>query len=206
MANLKKALAHMPPAALVAKAEHVHAQLTAHAADFPAPSPSLAELAQAKDALLVAISDALDGGRRAHQAKRDAYSKLIALLRRTAQYVGNVANGDAQLIINGGFTVRATATPSHLPSAPRNLEARTPDVENAARIEWRGEAKVRLYQVQRSTQDPATGADWTSVAYTSKCKCTIAGLEPYRMYWFRVIALNTVGASLPSDVLMARAS
>lgn len=206
MANLKKGLSHLTAGALVAKAEHVHAQLTAHAAEFPAPSPSLVDLAQAKDGLLTAIANALDGGRSAHQAKRDAYAKLSAILKQQAEYVANVANGDAQLILNGGYALRAEATPSQRPAAPSNLQALVPDVVNAVKVEWKGEGKVRLYQVQMSSTDPEQGAQWSTAGYASKRKHTITGLEPYRVYWFRVIALNTVGEGLPSDVLMARAS
>lgn len=206
MANLKKGLSHLTAGALVAKAEHVLAQLTAHAAEFPAPSPSLVDLAQAKDTLLTAIANALDGGRRAHQAKRDAYSALKAALQQEAEYVANVAKGDAQLILNGGYELRAEATPSHRPGAPAGLHALVPKVANAVTFEWKGEGKVRLYQVQMSTADPASGGTWTTVSFSSKRKCTIPQLEAYRIYWFRVIALSVAGESLPSDVLLARAS
>ncbi|HNR55610.1 MAG TPA: fibronectin type III domain-containing protein [Flavobacteriales bacterium] len=206
MATLKQGLSLLNAEGLVAKAEHVHAKLTAHAAEFPTPSPSLASLEAAKEGLLKASGDAIDGGRSAHQAKRDAHLKLMNTLRQIAEYVANVANGDAQLIIDGGFEVRAERKPSHLPGAPTNLEALTPDVTNAVKIEWKSEKRVRLYQVQMSATDPAGTAEWTTVALISKRYCTVAGLEPYKMYWFRVIAVNVAGESLPSDVLMARAA
>ena len=206
MATLKQGLSSLTAEGLVAKAEHVHAQLTAHAAQFPSPSPTLVAVDAAKDGLLTAIASAIDGGRSAHQAKRDAFRKLKNMLKQLADYVANVANGDAQLIINGGFALRAEPSPSHIPAAPANLEALTPDVANAAKIEWTGERKVRLYQVQMSTTDPAVTPAWNTVALTSKRQHTVVDLEPYKMYWFRVIAVNVAGESLPSDVLMARAA
>lgn len=206
MATLKEGLTRLTAEGLVAKAEHVHAQLTAHAAQFTTPSPALAALDTAKDGLLTAIAEAIDGGRSAHQAKRDAFRTLKSMLKQEADYVANVANGTAQLIIDGGYEVRAEPKPSHLPGAPANLEALTPDVANAVELEWKGEKKVRLYQVQMSTTDPAVTPAWKTVALTSKRQHTEAGLEPYKMYWFRVIAVNVAGESLPSDVLMARAA
>lgn len=192
---------------LVAKAEHVHAQLTAHAASFPNPVPTLVVLDTAKKDLLEAIGGAIDGGRSAHQAKRDAIRTLRSMLKQEADYVANVANGNAQLILDGGFDLRAERRPSHLPAAPEGLEARTPDVTNAVKIEWKGERDVRLYQVEMSTTDPSSPtAAWTPVALTSKRKCNITDLEPLRMYWFRVVAVNAAGESLPSDVIMARAA
>lgn len=206
MATLKEGMQDLNAEGLVAKAEHVHAQLTAHAAQFPTPSPTLAVLEAAKEALLTAIGSAIDGGRSAHQAKRDAFRELKDVLKQEANYVANVANGDAQLIIDGGFEVRAERQPSHLPEAPARLEALTPDVTNAVKLEWQGEKKVRLYQVQMSTTDPAGTPVWNTVALVSKRQHTIENLEPYRMYWFRVIAVNVAGESLPSDILMARAA
>jgi len=206
MALLKEGMSKLNAEGLVAKAEHVHAQLTAHAAQFPTPSPTLAALDTEKEELLAAIAKALDGGRSAHQAKRDKYRTLKSMLKQLAEYVANVANGDAQLIIDGGFEVRAEAKPTHLPGAPTNLEALTPDVARAVKLEWKGEKKVRLYQVQMSTKDPSGTPEWTSVALISKRQYTIVDLEPYSMYWFRVIAVNVAGESLPSDVLMARAA
>lgn len=206
MATLKQGLSELNAEGLVAKAEHVLAQLTANAAQFPNPVPSLAVLDAGKEALLKAIAVALDGGRSAHQAKRDEFSALRSLLKQTADYVAFVANGDAQLIIDGGFELRAEAKPSHLPGAPTNLDALTPDITNAVKIEWKGGRNVRLYQVQMSTTDPAQNAAWSQVGLTSKRQFNVPNLEPYRVYWFRVIAVNTAGESLPSDVLLARAA
>ena len=59
---------------------------------------------------------------------------------------------------------------------------------------------VEVYPAPFVKPDPAAGA------LTSKRQHTVPDLEPYRMYWLRVIAVNTAGESLPSDVLMARAA
>lgn len=206
MALLKQGLSKLNAEGLVAKAEHVHAQLTAHAATFTTPTPALAVLDTAKDQLLTAIGDAIDGGRSAHQAKRDAFLTLKNMLKQEADYVVLVANGDAQLIIDGGFEVRAERKPSHIPAAPAKLEALTPDITNAVKLEWKGEKSVRLYQVQMSATDPAVTPAWNMVALTSKRQHNVADLVPYKMYWFRVVAVNAAGESLPSDVLMARAA
>ncbi len=206
MAQLKEGMSQLNAEGLVAKAEHVQAQLTAHAAQFPTPSPTLVALEAQKEELLTAIGKALDGGRSAHQTKRDKYRKLKSMLKQLAEYVANVATGDAQLIIDGGFEVRAEAKPTHLPNAPTNLEALTPNVARAVKLEWRGEKKVRLYQVQICAKDPAVDPAWTTLALVSKRQYTAVDLEPYNLYWFRVIAVNVAGESLPSDVLMARAA
>ncbi|MBK8498446.1 MAG: fibronectin type III domain-containing protein [Flavobacteriales bacterium] len=198
MATLKQGLSSLTAEGLVAKAEHVHAQLTAHAVSFPAPSPTLVALDTAKENLLTAIGVAIDGGRSAHQAKRDKFRLLKNMLKQLADYVANVASGDAQLIIDGGFETRAERQPTHIPVAPANLEALTPDVTDAVKIEWKGSKRVRLYQVQLSATDPAVTPAWTVMGLTSKRHYTVTDLEPFKMYWLRVIAVNVAGESLPA--------
>ena len=48
------------------------------------------------------------------------------------------------------------------------------------KIEWTGEQKVHLYQVQLSITDPAVNPAWTTVALTSRRQHTVPDLEPYR--------------------------
>ncbi|MBK7271595.1 MAG: hypothetical protein IPI07_19525 [Flavobacteriales bacterium] len=73
--------------------------------------------------------------------------------------------------------IRAERKPSHLPVAPANLEALTPDVTNAVKIEWKGERMVRLYQVQMSTTDPA-GAGWNMTATSNANTIENTGTVP----------------------------
>lgn len=207
MATIKTGLSKLNANGLVAKADYVIDMLTANAATFPAPSPALAVLTTEMNALRDAISAATEGGKAAHQAKRDQSVKLRDLLKAEADYVANIAQGDARKILDGGFDVRSARTPSVLPSAPRGLEARLTGITTTVSLDWATQHEVRLYHVYMTSQDPASAnAVWTLVGTSTKTRHVIADLESYRAYWFKVTAINVVGESPASDVLMARAA
>ena len=207
MATLKEGLSGLNAEGMVAKADFVHAKLTANAAMFPTPSPKLVDLAAGRTLLATAISDAEDGGRSAHQAKRDALRSLKDLLKQEADYVGNVANGDAQTILDGGYEVRSSRTPSILPSAPEGMEARSTGYAGTVGLEWKVVADARFYQVYVTDKDPSMGnVEWSFVGSSTRRNYTFTGLVSLKAYWFVAVAVNSAGASPYSDVIMGRAA
>jgi Fibronectin type III domain len=207
MATLKEGLSGLNAEGMVAKADFVHAKLTANAATFATPSPSLAALKAGRDTLSAAISAAEDGGRSAHQAKRDALRSLKELLKDEADYVSNVASGDAQKILDGGYELRSSRTPSNRPSAPEGLEARSTGYTGTVGLEWKGVANARFYQVYITDKDPSTGSvEWSFVGSSTKRQYTFTDLVSLKAYWFVVVAVNPAGASPYSDVIMGRAA
>jgi hypothetical protein len=207
MATLKKGLSGLTAEGMVAKAEFVHAKLTANAGTFPTPVPTLVALQTGRNNLAAAISAAEDGGRSAHQAKRDAMRSLKDLLGQAADYVGTVAVGNAQKILDGGFEVRAGHTPSSLPVAPGHLEVRYTGYPGTLELEWDVVSNARIYQVFMTDKDPATGnVVWTPVTNSTKRSYTVENLEQYKAYWFVVKAVNAAGESPLSDVIMGRAA
>ncbi|MFZ1687182.1 MAG: fibronectin type III domain-containing protein [Flavobacteriales bacterium] len=206
MATLKTGLAQLTDEALVAKAEFVIAKLTANAATFTTPNPTLLVLTGAKNALATAITNAEDGGRSAHDAKRTAYTALKELLTQEAGYVTSVAAGDSAKILDGGYEVRKEREPSNVPLAPVMVDARTSDYTGMVDLDWKGKSAV-YYLVFMTDKDPSTGnVTWTQVANTTKSRSTVGDLESAKFYWFRVIAVNAAGQSPASDVIMGRAA
>jgi titin len=98
----------------------------------------------------------------------------------------------------------ADAIPRTVPLAPRSLTANPTNVSGQIRLSWlapasNGGAAVSDYAVQRSltgTTGWVTIADGVSTATTF----TATGFSNGRRYWFRVIAVNAAGASVPSNV------
>ena len=46
---------------------------------------------------------------------------------------------------------------------------------------------------------------WVQAGLTSRQSFVATGLEPYKAYWFRVIALGKEQEGLPSNVVLGRA-
>ena len=207
MATLKKNTARLSDEALVARAEFVISSLTANAGLFPSPNPSIAVLGAAKGRFRDTMVAAEDGGRSAHQAKRDARAELKAVLDQAGYYVSNVANGNAQLILAGGYEVKRPRAPLGLFPAPVLISAGRGAYEGTIELVLERMKGVACYQVFITSDDPSRpDARWEFVMSTTRCRNTISGLERFKMYAFTAIAIGTAGESPRSVPLMGRAA
>lgn len=207
MASLRLNIRRLNAEGLVAKADSVIQHLEQHAVRFPDPSPSLAVAHQHRQELLDATAAALDGGRRAHQRKRTAVEVMKKTLRQLANYVAQIANGDAMSIIDGGFEVRRNASPPRRAEAPSGLTTYWSGRSGGFELRWKGVPLVRMYQVHICDTDPEQdNAKWLPVGLTSKARYALTGLEPFRPYWVRVTAITAGGEGPASDIVMGRAA
>lgn len=207
MAKLKTGMARLNASGLVTKATYVISQLTAHAAIFPSPNPSLAELQVAKDELLAAVAATENGGKREYAAQRAAKNMMKALLDQEAHYVSYVANGDEGLIIKGGFDAKRPWSPVGILPAPRLHKVRPSAYTGAVDLWWDRLKDARNYVVRISESDPSE-ADvvWTCVATTTRRRHTVKDLVPGKVYWFIIEAVGTAGMSPTSAPVMGRAA
>ncbi|MEO8069054.1 MAG: fibronectin type III domain-containing protein [Flavobacteriales bacterium] len=206
MATLKAGLSKLNDAGLVAKAAYVLGKLTAHAATFTTPLPTLLVLTAGKDALQTAMSAAEDGGKSAHDDLRTARKTLKDLLTQESEYVASVAAGDSAKILDGGFDVRKTAAQHGIPSAPVMVTARMSEYTGMVDLDWAPNG-ARCYQVYITDKDPSNGSVvWTPVGVTTKSQITAEGLVSANYYWFKVVAIGPAGNSPASDVIMGRAA
>ena len=89
MVQIKVGIARLNDGSMVAKAGTVIDQLTANAALFPAPVPSIAVLTAAKNALVTAMGEAEKGSKAAYIELRAWRRTVEDLLHQAASYVGN---------------------------------------------------------------------------------------------------------------------
>jgi hypothetical protein len=89
---------------------------------------------------------------------------------------------------------------------PRRVTAIASDSPGTVLLRWGKTEGARMFRVERSITDPVLGDPiWTFVVMTSRQRYLASGQEPYRPYWFRVIALGKEKEGLPSDVVLGRA-
>ena len=205
MVQIKVGIARLNDGSMVAKAGTVIDQLTANAALFPAPVPSIAVLTAAKNALVTAMGEAEQGSKAAYIELRACRRTLKDLLNQAASYVSTVANGDEAKINAGGFGVREKPTPKPVPKAPVFDAARVSAYTGAVELKWAAK-DARSYQVYMTEKDPLSGAtEWTVIGAPTRRCFKYDGLESGKAYWFRVVAVGTAGVSPFSDVLLCRA-
>ncbi len=159
-------------------------------AHYPTPTPPLAPIATARDALLVQVNLA-DANRLGLAQRRQLRPPLEALLRQLAQYVQITAAGDPVVLTGSGFPLQRTRQPAGLPAAPANLRlqrglvsgqlrARCGRVINAVAYQWRVAA----------VQAPGI---WLPADPTSAAIATLPGLTPGTAYSVQVRAIGTRG-------------
>lgn len=168
-------------------------------ANFPTPTPALADVTAAADAFETAIEAAAGGGVVLTEQKNVARATLLELMRQLGYYVQSASEGDKEKILTSGMDVARTPTPIGQLPAPGNLLTRFSDFSGVVDLDWDSVYGSTLYTVEINETDPNEEKAWTPVHSTTKSKASISALEPGTFYWFRVRANGAAGVGPASD-------
>lgn len=206
MKTIKLGLYRLNASELLAKGQHIVAMMTSNAS-FDKPTPSLTDVQTSLDALHQAISAAVDGGKTAHELKRQAVANTRLMLTQLSGYVFNAAAGDPVKILSTGFDLREHAAPISKLDMPQNLRSVLTDFTGQVELRWQRVHGATNYQVFVNGTDPSDEKGWELVTFTSQTRFTAEALTSTKFYWFRVQAMGRKGLQSPnSDVLKARAA
>ena len=206
MKTISLGIFKMTAAMLVAFAQHIFLMMTGNL-NFATPDPTLAQLKTAWEKLQAAIGAAVDGGKAAHQLKREAEDELKLVISQMAAYVFNTAAGDANKILSAGFKLRGQAAPITVLGMPQDLRTLTTQFVGLISLKWDRVYGAVNYEVFVNTTDPTNEEAWTSVGLTSKSRMEVSDLVSAKYYWFRVQAQGRRSLLSPmSDVLRALAA
>lgn len=203
--KIKLELKTLTPVKLAALMRNVCAKLDGNVY-FPAPPVSAADLRAEEELLTEAILAAVEGSR-ASKAQRDHLVRQAqATLRLVADYVRLRAQGDAAILATSGFELARPSGPPQDMGTPVMKAARMSGRSGEVELRWSGVANRRVYQVYMTDSDPGDGDNWELVGITGKISHCIAGLEPYKAYWFRVSAVGALGEGAMSNAVVGRAA
>lgn len=205
-ANIKVPVDKLTPVKLLALLTNVQAKLDGSTV-FPTPPVSAADLALKAQALEDAIEEATDGSRAARAQRNALVEEVSGILRRTADYVRMVANGDETKLTQSGFPMAKQRQPVGVVGTPLLIEARMTGKPGQVELRWTGVEGRRAYHVYVTEQDPTLpGAEWMLTGVTSKVRFLADSLVPYKAYWFCVSAIGSLGEGVKSDPIIARAA
>jgi len=205
--NIKLSLYKLAVLQLLALLNNVIEKLTANAAVFTTPPITVLAMKTLSDKFAKAINAATDGGVADRKERDKLVLEVRSLLRIQADYVRSVCNGDAALLALSGFELSKLPEPINEVGVPQRVKADPTDESGKVLVRWGKAEGGRLFRVERASDDPALGAvTWTTVALTGRQRIVIAGLEPFKAYFFRVIAVGITHEGLPSDIVMGRAA
>ena len=193
--------------ALVEKGRNCVDMLTGNAA-FTFPAGFLASITAACNTLEQANEEVLFyGGKVNYDAKRKAERALADLIRELAGYVQAQSGGDPTLILSAGFDYRKKGQPVEKLTTPENLRAVLTTFLGTADLRWNVVDDANNYQLFLNGVDPDQEDKWEMVAFSSKSRFTIEGLEIGKFYYIRIQAIGRKGLLSPvSQVLKVRAA
>ncbi|HEV2608199.1 MAG TPA: fibronectin type III domain-containing protein [Xanthomonadaceae bacterium] len=166
---------------------------------YPAPVPALADIAAARNALIVAVNQ-VKAGTLAVVARRQLRAQLVPLLRSLGLYVQQTCNGDPAILLSSGYPMRKTRQPVGLLPAPANLRLARGTISGQLKARCKPVPQAGSYQWRYATAAAPTA--WTQVETTLSASITLSGLVPGTQY---VVQARAVGTQGPSDWSVASA-
>lgn len=205
MQLIKAGISRLKPPAVVAKSEYVEDMMDGNA-NFPTPSPTVAEVTAAREVLVAALAAAESGAHADIAKKNQAVRTLRDLLTKMARYVNSVAGGDVDKAVSSGFELAKRPDPIDKLEAPLELNARMSSYAGRIDLRWEKVRGARMYQVYMCSGDPAVPGNWHVAGISSKTKHTVTDLAANTFFNFRVTALGRVGEGPASEVVTAKAA
>jgi hypothetical protein len=204
-ANIRLSLSRLVPEALLALLRYVLSKLTGNP-NFATPAVPLADMATLGDELEVAIQKAKHGGLEDRLLRDKKLTDARDMLRKQANYVRLIGNGDAAILASSGFELAKTPEPIGLPGTPAIRFVRMTGKQGEAVVSWTAQHGADAYHVRLAEKDPNIHNEWQVVGITTKARFTLTDLESYKPYWVSVSAIGAAGEGLMSDPAIARAA
>jgi len=166
--------------------------------NYTTPSPALAQITTAANALETAYNEATGRDKNKVIARNLRRKELLFLISQEAAYVQEASGGDEEKILSSGFDVRGASTP-HSDTAGEVTNVRLSDgsVSGKIRIDWDRADNAVMHVVMASKDSDFTNAEPKGV--TTKTRKEIGGYDAGTRVWVRVIALGREAWGTPSE-------
>lgn len=207
MADIRSGFSKFSPVGLLALLNNVIDKLTENASiftDVPVPVAMLSTLATAFNA---SINKANKGSAASRATRDNKAAQVRAALLPTAEYVRMVAVGDPEVLHKSGFELAKQREPVGNVGTPLMKSVKMTGLTGEVELTYSGRPGARSFTTYQTDTDPTLpGTVWTSVLSTTKVRCKVGGLVPYKAYWFAVQALGAEGPGAMSDPMIGRAA
>jgi len=196
MARIRLNLRNLSITEKVAKGRQIVTAMTNNA-NFPNPSPPLAEVTTRLDDLekaFLSVQAARSEAATRIAAQETVEARFDQMLTQLAGYVESVAGKDDTLITSVGMQTKAAPSAPTVPAPPDGVGAVVGEHDGVINLFWKPVSNARSYVIESST-DPAATASWTHVGIATSASKAINNLTSGKRYWFRVAAVGAVGQS-----------
>lgn len=204
MADIKLSLTRISVDELAMLASGVVSKLTNNP-HFPNPAVPLAELQAAEVTLTGLISLATNGSLQSLLQRRAAEENLRALLRKEADYVRLIAQGNAVMLSSSGFEMRRDRLPINTLAAPRRISARLTGVRGCVYLRCSPVHGAHFYEVWIASE-AGIGHEWRLLTTSTRTRIMLTGLESARYHHLKMRAVGATGESPMSNMVASLAS
>jgi len=176
-------------------AQHIHERMVAKADIFASPTVAMMALDTSVGDYNTKLSARASRATADILAFKNARADLETALGRLGHYVNDVAQGDAVIVERSGFPFYQTQRPANTiaPGAPTNLRLRQGGMSGSILARHKPQRQPSTNEVQISTGNPNTEADWRTVGIFQGQKAEITGLTPGTNIWVRVRTMGLRG-------------
>lgn len=205
MNKVKAGLRGLSPVEKATRAAIVYNHMNGNP-DFPAPSPSMAELHAAYIELKEANLAALDRGRRALLRRDMAVERMNEYLTRLAGYVNSTCLGDTLKLASSGFELVKRPAPISALREPVQLKVRGTAFPGQLKLRWERVPGALVYEVERALHAIGEPDRWERVCLISRPSIVLDGFPSHVPQRFRVCAVGTRTQSPYSAPAFGRAA
>lgn len=171
--------------------------------NFVTPDPSLAEQQTALNEFDASVDAALTRDSDAVNTKKEKREALVNLLHLLTYYVLYTSQGNRAIAETSGLKFAKDPAPAADLTKPTNLKVVNSNQSGAMHVSIDAVKGGQAYMHQYT--DDATLTNWNTHTCTKR-KCTIEGLTPGKLYYWRVGVVGPKDQVLYSDVISRVAS
>ena len=205
MNNIKLSLWKLIPTALLALIRTVIANMTGNA-NFTTPKVSMANMKTMGDALEAAITAATNGDRQSRILRDNLVLEAREMLKTQADYVRSECNGDRAKLESSGFELAKHREPVDKVGIPNNVKASTGFGVGEIEFRWKSVHGAHGYNMEKGVMDDKGIMTWSFIAFTTRTRNILNGLESHELYALRVCAVGVNGPGLMSATVQAVAA
>jgi hypothetical protein len=178
--------------ALITFALDIHARMLENAVIFSAPPVALSDFKTSIDALQTAQNETLMGGKATFIIRNEKQKQVCSALGKLANYVENVADGDATTVALAGMSLKRRG-PGRYTFLDQPVAFRGIGVGNGrVALRWKKVDYTKAYEVEYCA-DPIVDDKWQQAPLISASNTIVDGLIRKEDYWFRVRACGSKG-------------
>jgi len=177
---------------LITFALDIHTRMLENAVIFTTPPVVLNDFKSSIEALQTAQNETLMGGKAAFISRNEKLKEVCSALGKLANYVENVADGDATTVTLAGMSLKRRG-PRRYTFLDQPTGLRGNGIGNCkVALRWTNVDYTKTYQVEYCA-DPVAEDKWQQAPLISAANTIVEGLIRKEDYWFRVRSCGSKG-------------